>query len=115
MSPDPGLPDVEQPRVACRHHRPAPQVVRPEVIVRERAREPTRLFQDQRTGGVTHKIDPDVDQEREFVAQTLGSTGLGTVSYITPTNPLLEARTATGGEFHSDGRIAVITLKSTAK
>ena len=70
---------------------------------------------DQRTGGVTHKIDPDVDQEREFVAQTLGSTGLGTVSYITPTNPLLEARTATGGEFHSDGRIAVITLKSTAK
>ena len=70
---------------------------------------------DQRNGGVTHKIDPDVDLEREYVAQTLGSTGMATISYLTPPDPLLEAKTATGGEFHSDGRILLITLKSATK
>jgi hypothetical protein len=61
---------------------------------------------------VTHKIDPAVDAEREFVGQTLSATGLvaGTV-YLTPSNPLREAKTATGGSFHSDGRILVMELR----
>jgi len=31
---------------------------------------------DQRSNGVTHKIDPAIDGEREFVNQTLFGTGL---------------------------------------
>ncbi len=67
---------------------------------------------DQRTGGITHKIDPDTDQEREFIRQSLEATGLtlGTY-YVTPSNPLKEARTAHGESFHSDGRTLVIVLK----
>jgi hypothetical protein len=32
-------------------------------------------------------------------------------AYVTPTNPMTEARTATGGSFHSDGRIVVMSLR----
>jgi LssY C-terminus len=67
---------------------------------------------DQRNNGVTHKIDPDVDLEREFVGQSLDETGLvASLSYMTPSNPSKEARTATGATFHSDGRMLVIALK----
>jgi hypothetical protein len=66
---------------------------------------------DQRNNGVTHKIDPDVDLEREFVAQSLDDTGLvAGLSYVAPTQPSKEARTATGATFHSDGRMLVIQL-----
>jgi len=66
---------------------------------------------DQRNNGVTHKIDPDVDLEREFVAQSLDDTGLvDGLSYVAPTQPSKEARTATGATFHSDGRMLVIQL-----
>ncbi len=33
-------------------------------------------------------------------------------SHATPANPLTEAKTATGGSFHSDGRILVLVLKA---
>ncbi len=67
---------------------------------------------DQRNNGVTHKIDPDIDLEREFVGQSLDETGLvASLSYATPSNPSKEARTATGATFHSDGRMLVIALK----
>ena len=67
---------------------------------------------DQRTGGITHKIDPDTDLEREFIGQSLEATGL-TVGkyYVTPSNPLKEAKTAHGETFYSDGRTLVIILK----
>ncbi len=72
---------------------------------------------DQRNNGVTHKIDPAIDGEREFVNQTLSGTGqVAARGHIAPTHPVTEARTATGGEFHSDGRILILLLKgSTAK
>ncbi|MGC2332768.1 MAG: LssY C-terminal domain-containing protein [Candidatus Acidiferrales bacterium] len=67
---------------------------------------------DQRNNGVTHKIDPAIDGEREYVNDTLSSTGLVVGrSHVTPANPLTEAKTATGGSFHSDGRILVLVLK----
>jgi hypothetical protein len=67
---------------------------------------------DQRNNGVTHKIDPNIDLEREYVGETLNSTGLlGAVSHVLPADPLTEAHTATGGTFHSDGRILVMQLK----
>jgi hypothetical protein len=33
-------------------------------------------------------------------------------SHVTPSDPLLTAKTATGGEFHSDGRILVLVLNN---
>lgn len=68
---------------------------------------------DQRNNGVTHKIDPEIDKERDFLAGTLNASGLVTQSdYVTPPNPITEAHTATGGTFKSDGRILVLRLAS---
>lgn len=70
---------------------------------------------DQRNNGLTHKIDPAIDGEREFVNETLSSTGFVTArTHVTPKDPLTEAKTATGGSFHSDGRILVLVLKPAA-
>ena len=72
---------------------------------------------DQRNNSVTHKIDPAIDGEREYVNETLSGTGLvKTRAHISPASPLTTAKTATGGEFHSDGKILVLVLKNdTAK
>jgi hypothetical protein len=71
------------------------------------------LERDQRNNGLTHKIDPAIDGEREYVNQTLSGTGLVAArGHVVPTNPLTEAKTATGGGFHSDGRILILVLKS---
>ena len=68
---------------------------------------------DQRNNGVTHKIDPAIDGEREYVNSTLTGTGLVVKrDHVTPSNALTEAKTATGGTFHSDGRVLVLILKS---
>jgi hypothetical protein len=68
---------------------------------------------DQRNNKITHKIDPAVDGEREYVNTTLSGTGLIMQrTYVTPASPLKEAKTATGGSFNSDGRILVLVLKS---
>ena len=68
---------------------------------------------DQRNNGVTHKIDPAIDGEREYVNQTLSGTGLVAArNHVSPASPLTTAKTATGGEFHSDGKILVLLLKS---
>ena len=69
------------------------------------------LEKDQRNGGTTHKIDPDVDKEREFIAQSLKATGLvAKMTYMMPSHPVKDARTATGGSFHSDGRTLILFL-----
>jgi hypothetical protein len=66
---------------------------------------------DQRNNGVTHKIDPEIDKERDYLAGTLNASGLvGDSSYVTPPEPITEAHTATGGTFTSDGRILVVRL-----
>jgi hypothetical protein len=67
---------------------------------------------DQRNNGVTHKIDPEIDKERDFLEQSFAAAGdLMAAAYVTPSDPLTTARTATGGSFQSDGRIVVLTLK----
>jgi LssY C-terminus len=71
---------------------------------------------DQRNNGVTHKIDPNIDLERDYVQKTLRSTGLvSEVTHFLPQNPLQEAKTATGGTFHSDGRVLIMQLGSYGK
>jgi hypothetical protein len=72
------------------------------------------IERDQRSNGLTHKIDPAIDGEREYVNGTLSGTGLvGQRDHVTPADPLTTAKTATGGEFHSDGKILVLVLKDT--
>jgi hypothetical protein len=69
---------------------------------------------DERNNGITHKIDPEIDKEREYVNDTLSGTGLVVArEHIAPPDPLTEARTATGGTFRSDGRILVLVLDNT--
>ena len=67
---------------------------------------------DERNDKVTHKIDPEIDKERDYLLQSFDAAGaFSSAAYVTPTNPMLEAKTATGGSFHSDGRIVVMDLK----
>jgi hypothetical protein len=68
---------------------------------------------DQRTNGVTHKIDPQTDAERDYIGASLQQTGdVAKEEYMTPTHPVKEARTATGGGFTSNGQTLIIFLKS---
>src|SRR3984893_2070695 len=70
---------------------------------------------DQRNNGLTHKIDPAIDGEREYVNGILSETGLVVQrDHVPPADPLTTAKTATGGEFHSDGRILVLVLGNPA-
>ena len=70
---------------------------------------------DQRNNGVTHKIDPDIDLERDYVEKTLSSTGLVTeFSHFLPDTPMKEAKTATGGTFHSNGQVLVMKVAEPA-
>jgi hypothetical protein len=71
---------------------------------------------DQRNNGLTHKIDPDIDLERDYLQRTLSSTGLvAEVTHFLPQNPMQEAKTATGGSFHSNGQVLVLKLADAAK
>lgn len=66
---------------------------------------------DQRNNGVTHKIDPDIDLERDYLEKTLSSTGLvDEVTHFLPRDAMQEAKTATGGSFHSNGQVLVLKL-----
>jgi hypothetical protein len=67
---------------------------------------------DQRNGGITHHIDANVDQERDFLEQSFSGAGvIAGAAYVLPSNPLTTAKTATGGSFQSDGRIVVMDLR----
>jgi hypothetical protein len=66
---------------------------------------------DQRNDNLTHRIDPDIDLERKYVEKTLSGTGLvDQVSHFLPNHPVKEAKTATGGSFHSNGEVLVLKL-----
>jgi LssY C-terminus len=67
---------------------------------------------DQRNGKVTHKIDPAVDGERDNIGATLQKTDkTKSLTYYLPPDPVQEAHNATGGGYHSDGRILVVLLQ----
>ena len=66
---------------------------------------------DQRNNKLTHKIDPDTDGERDYIAQSLQQSGLvAKVEYMQPVKTVTNAKTAHGEEFHSDGRTLIIYL-----
>ena len=67
---------------------------------------------DHRSGKVTHKIDPAVDGERDYISETLARTGkIKSMNYHLPPNPTYDARNATGAPYRSDGRLLVISLQ----
>lgn len=56
-----------------------------------------------------HRIDPDVDAEREFIARNLTKTNLATrVGYLASPVPVFRAQTATGEAYHSDSRMILL-------
>jgi hypothetical protein len=67
---------------------------------------------DKRNGSVTHKIDPNVDGERENIGGSLQKGGkVKSISYYLPPNPVQDAKNATGDGYHSDGRILVVFMQ----
>ena len=71
---------------------------------------------DQRNNGVTHKIDPETDKERDYIGQTLEESGMVVKkTYMEHRNKVTEAKTATGGSFRSDGRTLILYLEQQKK
>lgn len=67
---------------------------------------------DKRNGNVTHKIDPNVDGERENIGGSLQKGGkVKSISYYLPPNPVQDAKNATGDGYHSDGRLLVVFVQ----
>jgi hypothetical protein len=105
--------------VASRNHLrvwKAPFTVNGEMLWVGAATHDIGFEKDQRNNGLTHKIDPDIDLEKDYVQKTLSSTGLvAEVTHFSPKQPMLEAKTATGGTFHSNGQVLVMKLAEAAK
>ena len=71
---------------------------------------------DKRNNGITHKIDPNIDAERDYVGKTLSESGVVSLrSFFLPHNPLREAKTATGGSFHSNGKVLILQLADSGR
>ena len=69
---------------------------------------------DRTKNGITHKIDPNSDAERDYIGESFTQTGMVIkTTYITPADPVTKATTATGSEFTSDGRTLIIYLAET--
>jgi hypothetical protein len=67
---------------------------------------------DKRNGSVTHKIDPNVDGERENIGASLQKTDKPkSMTYYLPPDPVQDAKNATGDGYKSDGRILVVFLQ----
>ena len=100
--------------VASRHHFriwKAPQELNGQTIWVGAGTHDIGFDRDQRNNGITHKIDPNTDGERDYIRDSLVQTGMvAKTAYITPTHPITTARTATGSEFTSDGRTLLVYL-----
>ena len=58
-----------------------------------------------------HRIDPNVDEEREFIASNLAEAKqLSREQYVNCTEPVLRAQTATGQQYYSDGKMLFLEL-----
>lgn len=69
---------------------------------------------DVHPGVVSHATDPDLDDERAQVGYDLfTSGGVQAAEFITPPNALSSGMTATGGAWHTDGRLFLLDLKPT--
>jgi hypothetical protein len=101
--------------VASRHHFrvwKAPFTCSDQVVWVGAATHDIGFEKDIRTGKLTHKIDPDVDSERGNLAEGLDKSGKAkNMTYYLPPNPVQDAKNASGGGYHSDGKLLVVFLK----
>jgi hypothetical protein len=68
---------------------------------------------DVHPGVVSHATDPDLDDERAQVGSDLYLGGaVEAAGAIAPPNPLSSGMTATGGAWHTDGKLFVVDLKA---
>ncbi len=59
-----------------------------------------------------HRIDPNVDAEREFIAGNLAETQqLSREQYVSCADPVFNAHTETGQSYYSDSRLLLLELK----
>jgi hypothetical protein len=100
--------------VACRHHFrvwEAPFKIHGQAVWLGAGTHDIGFDQDHRNGHVTHKIDPAIDGERDYIVDTLRKAGaLHSLVYERPSTPFTKGKNATGGAVISDGRIALITI-----
>ena len=100
--------------VASRHHFriwKAPMTLEGQTLWAGAGMHDVGFARDARNNGVTHKIDPNSDNERDYIRDSLVQTGMVLkTDYITPANPVTSAKTATGSEFTSDGRTLLVYL-----
>lgn len=63
---------------------------------------------------IFHRIDPNVDEERDFIVANLAQTSeLSMENYILPPEAVRKAETATGQAYYSDGRMAYLQVDQT--
>lgn len=61
---------------------------------------------------INHRIDPQVDDERDFIGGDLTQTAsVSSQEYVNGVSPVFEAQTASGEAYHSDSRILLLDLQ----
>jgi hypothetical protein len=61
---------------------------------------------------IVHRIDPEVDVERDFIAANLADTRLvAHEEYLHVVDPVFAGETATGGTYYSDSRLVLLELR----
>jgi hypothetical protein len=61
---------------------------------------------------ITHRIDPHVDAERDFIAASLADTRLvARTEYVSAADPIYEATTNQGQTYYSDSRLLLVQLR----
>jgi hypothetical protein len=64
---------------------------------------------------INHRIDPAVDAERDFIGANLTQTASVTrQEYLHAGEPVFQAQTASGEDYHSDSRILLLDLHQSA-
>ena len=61
---------------------------------------------------INHRIDPEVDQERDFVGESLTQTSsVRDQEYVSGGYPVFQGETASGQAYYSDSRILLLNLQ----
>ena len=61
-----------------------------------------------------HRIDPNVDSERDFIGAKLSETPVvAHETYVDGAEPVFQAKTASGQDYYSDSRILLIDMRHT--
>jgi hypothetical protein len=60
---------------------------------------------------INHRIDPEVDAERDFIGVNLTErSSVGRQEYLHCVDPVFQAQTTSGEPYHSDSRILLLDL-----